>query len=71
MPKRIAEQLELRSYQDGTSELIFWDNINGDDISAFVDKNGVMTINNKIVTLKDFINKVRETSLTKNNSAGF
>ncbi len=71
MPKKVTEQLDMRSYQDGTTEIIYWDNKNGNDVNIKVDENGIITMKGKVISLKDFINKVCETSLADNNSAQF
>ena len=68
---RVTEQLELRLYQDGTSDIIFWDNKNGNDITATVDKNGVMTIDSKQVSIKDLLEKVKEAACAENTNPHF
>lgn len=68
---RVTESLDFRSYQDGMTEIIFWDNKNGDDVVAAVDKDGNMTIAGKPSTMKDFILKVRQVSSAENKSASF
>lgn len=68
---RITESLDMRSYQNGVTEIVFWDDKNGDDVIAVVDKDGNMTIAGKPATIKDYIDKVKEIHFAENKSASF
>jgi hypothetical protein len=71
MPQRIAEQLDVRINKNGVTELIFWDNLNGNDVCANMDTEGNLSIAGKKVTLLDFIKKVKETATAEKTSSSF
>jgi hypothetical protein len=56
----IAAGLELRIYDDGTGNLNFWENINGRDVVADIDKEGNLSIEGEQITFNKYQELVKE-----------